>query len=83
MANIVVQPKTWAIVFDKDTDGTFRTQNFKAKVKRATAEPTDGGMEIESSDHGLGQEYSNVSDGTNALYIYNRSTNVGIVQVDI
>ena len=83
MANVTIAPKTWKLVFDATTNGSFRVINFKGKALRATALPTSGGVTISIDEHGPSELFSHVSDGVSSLYVYNGSDRTGVVERDI
>lgn len=84
MSRIEVPSQTWVEVFDSSTSGSFKTYNFKGRVKRAGALPTDKGGVTINGGKGISSELISVaSDSTNAVYIYNPSTNTGYVDKDV
>jgi hypothetical protein len=85
MANIVVAPGTWVEVFDANTDGSFRIVRCKAKLLRKSSVPLDSseGLTIECSEDSPSETFTYVSDGVNALYVYNKSESTGLVERDI
>ncbi len=80
MANTTIAPKTWELVFDADTDGSFKVVNCNARLLRATSLPTGGGITINSGEHGASEIFTNVSDGVNSLYVYNSSSVPGRIE---
>lgn len=83
MSSVNVNPQSWAMIFDKDTSGSFRIHNFKGTVLRAPDTPTEGGLNVDSDKNFPSEMFTYVADGVNNLYVYNRDTEVGTVQKDI
>jgi len=85
MANVTVPAGAWVEVFNRSTNGSFRLVRMKAKLFRGASLPADDsvGLTIDCDESRASEVFTYVSDGTNNLYVLNKSAGVGLVEKDI